>query len=1141
MSKRNWNPNRYWLALVGLFLNLALFAQPATRPLPPYVLGLSLGSSYQTSDVRTDNGGFGASIWLGREYAPAAPVGFGLRGRLSYSKSLGLDPFPTTAIGQNEALNGTRELNYVDYPDELNVDQGFVYFNHRTDLVELGAEAVFTLNRLREQTGFHVALYGGYGLDWYNVRYDQAGPDGQPYHADYAGLDANAPKDRIRNTLRNQILDGVYETAADGFDDGLGQLKFMPSAGIELGFDLTPNFALVGGHRMTFSGTDLLDGQQWEDAGNDILHYTSLGLQWRIQPRYREKRPTIEVVAPALSPWTSPVPEAEVRARIRHVPSPAGVSCTLNGYPAPFEFFGEQFTCRAPLQPGRNEVIITATNSRGTAREVVVILWTPPAGPPPPLTAGYRPEIRFLAPPYDGFETRQAAFTLEAELRHVHRRRDVQLWLNDYRIDDFRFSDERLSANVTLREGRNVFRIRAANEAGTTEETISLRYLPEWQLPEVRITRPATDEYHTTESRVRLEAAVKHVSEKEDIRLTVNGRNWPRFSFDGRTLRADISVPAGSTRVRIAAHNEAGQASDEVTIVRQDLPAEPARPPRVTFVQPDKPTLTHSQPEYTIVAQVDNVRDKEQITFTVNGQRVWSYDWDGYTLRKRIVLERGDNVVRIAATNADGTDEAQARIRYVSDVQLEQKPRVRITAPADGSTVVRPDIALEARVEHVASRQDIEVWQSGQRIHDFRYDAGNGRLTATLQLREGSQMLRVIARNAAGTADDAVTVRYEPKEPPSVRITFPETDHYRTGKDRLTAKATVQHVTALSELDIRLNNQPLRGVRFDAKTGVLIAPLRLREGDNLLRIVARTRDGEASDDVTITYTPPKPPTVRIVQPADGTTVSEATITLKARTTHVPTQKSVALMLNGKPVKGFGWNARGEVQATLHLREGDNTIEISVQNRDGRASDRVHVRYERPVPPPVVTFVLPARNGLRTDKATADIRATIKHVDGPDDVRLTVNGRQVKNFKWDSRTHALMATIRLREGQNEVSVTATTATGTDTDSRTIIYAPAAPEPEPAVAKPTIAIESISQPVTNPMNPDAGRSTLIATITGVRDKKQIQLLVNGKPAAFTFQPKGGRLQATFSLQRGDNTVVLRATNEGGTTTETRKITF
>ncbi|RMD73895.1 MAG: hypothetical protein D6818_04015, partial [Bacteroidetes bacterium] len=977
MRKRNCHPNRYWLALSGLFLSFALFAQPAAKPLPPYVVGLSLGSSYQTSDVRVNNGGFGASIWLGREYAPAAPVGFGLRGRLSYSKSLGLDPFPTTAIGQNEALNGTRELNYLDYPDELNVDKGFVYFNHRTDLAELGAEAVFTLNRLREQTGFHVALYGGYGLDWYNVRYDQADLGGQPYHAAYAGLDANAPKERILNTLRNQILDGDYETAADGFDSGMGKLKFMPSAGIELGFDLTPNFALVGGHRMTFSGTDLLDGQQWEDPDNDILHYTSLGLQWRIQPKHREKRPIIDVVAPSVSPWTSPWPEAEVRARIRHVASPAGVSCTINGYPAPFEFFGEQFVTRVSLQPGRNEVVITATNTRGTAREVVVIMWTPPIGPPVPPAIGYRPEIRFVAPPYDGFETRQAPFTFEAEVQHVRQRRDVRLWFNDHRIDDFRFSGGRLSANVTLREGRNVFRVRATNEAGTTEETISLRYLPEWQLPEVRITLPATDEYHTTESTVRIEAVVAHVSEKEDIRLTVNGRNWPRFSFDGRIVRADINVPAGSTLVRITAHNQAGQASDEVRIVRQDLPAEPARPPRVTFVQPDQPTITHSEPAYTIVAQVDNVRDKDQITLTVNGERVWSYDWDGYTLRKRIVLARGDNVVRIVATNADGTDEAQVRIRYVGGVQLDQKPRVRITAPADGATISQPTLTLEARVDHVTSRQDVEVWRSGQRIHDFRFDAGSGQLEADIQLREGSQTLRVVARNAAGTADDAVTVRYEPVRPPSVEIVEPATSDYTTSLPQTTIEANILGVTTRNQISVRVNGNGRNDFEWDGQR--LLLRLELKQPLTRVRIEAANDAGTDADEVTIRYERQERPTVRITTPADGTTTEADRIRVEATITGVQSKSRVALLVNGQRVPSFQFvPMQQRLTATVALRPGRNTIRIDARNDAGQASDQVQVIREV-TPAPTVRITFPETDHYRTGKDRLTAKATVQHV------------------------------------------------------------------------------------------------------------------------------------------------------------------
>ncbi len=1135
IAKKSCSPTKYVLTLWLATLGTLLHAQHPERVSPPYTLGLSLGTSYQTSDVRIDKGGLGASLWLGREYTSAdAPIGFGLRGRLSYSKSLGLDPFPTRAIAQNEALNGSRALDYLDYPDELNVDQGFVWFNHRTDLAELGAEAVFTLNRLRKNTGFHVALYGGYGIDWYDVRYDQADSRMQPYYEPYATLDPNAPQSRILRTLRSQILDGFYETQADGFEGGMGKLEFMPSAGIELGFQLTPHFALVGGHRMTFSGTDLLDGQQWKDPDNDILHYTSLGLQWRIHPKQREKRPTIEMVMPRTSPWTSPWPETEVRARIRHVSSPAGLSCLLNGYPLPFELYGEQFACRVPLQPGRNELVITATNSRGTARQVVVLFWNAPTGLPLPPTSP-PPQIEISAPPYDGYETHTPAFTFEATVRHLRHRRQLELWLNDRPVEDFTFRAGRLSANVELHTGRNTFRLRATNEAGTTEQQISVRYTPSWQPPEVRITRPADEVHYTTASRIRLEADIAHVREKDDIRLAINGRNWPRFSFDGRRLRAEIELPAGSTRVRITAHNEAGKAADEVTIVREDLPAQASQPPRIAFVRPDRPAITHDRPHYQIVAQVDHVRAKAQITLTVNGRPVPSFDWDGHTLRKRIALESGDNIVRITAANADGSEAAEVRIRYLRP----QLPVVRITEPANDHTTQTAKLRIQAHIAHVQSKDHISLWVNGQRIPSFQFDPSRQRLTAMVGLREGRNTIRIEATNEAGKASDEVRVVRQQAFPPSVRITWPDEDHYRTRKDRLTAKAALQHVRTRSELDIRLNGQPVPDVQFDAKAGALVVPLQLREGDNLLRIAAHTPGGKASDELVITYTPPRPPAITIETPADGTTVKKATLTLRATTTNVPSQRHLSLKLNGQPVKGFSWNARGIVQASLKLRPGDNTIELSATTRDGHASERVRVRYQPPVAPPVVTFVQPARNGLRTDKPAVDIRATIKHVDSPKAVRLYLNGRNLARFQWDSRTQALMATVPLQEGENQIEVSATNEAGTHTDTRLVIYAP--PMPEPQVEKPQIHIESLSQPVTNPMNPDKGQSTLIATITGVRKQKQIQLLVNGKPAAFSFQLKGGKLQATFSLQRGKNTIVLQATNEGGTTRIAREITF
>lgn len=1300
-----------------------LLAQAPPSHLPPYTFGISAGTSYQSSDVRIDQGGLGLSAWLGRVYSTSeAGVGFGLRGRLSYSKSLGLDPFPTTAISQNEALNGVRALDYTNYPDELGVDPGFVYFNHRTDLIELAGEAVFTLNRLRTRNGLHVAVYGGYGLDWYQVRYDQASDGTQPYYNQYAELDPNAPKSQILQALDRQILDGEYETLADGFEDGLGKLKFMPSVGIELGFNLTPNLTLIGGHRTTFSGTDLLEGQQWEVPNNDILHYTTLGLEWRIPARPRGKRPHIQVIAPNTTPWQSPWPDATIRARIRHVTDPTDIGCTLNGRPLPFEFFGEQFTCRTPLLPGRNEVVISAANDYGTDRAVVVILYEPSVGPSAP-PAAYRPEIRFIQPPHDGFETYEETFTLQADVLQVADRRDIQVWHNNHPTDDFTFSAGRLSAKVRLREGRNTFRIRASNPIGAAEVTRSVQYIVVWQKPEVHITKPSAVTHYTTHNSAIIKATVKHVRDRTNLRLTVNGRNWPQFSFDGQMVYAEIDLAPGSNLVRLIATNERGEAYDERTIIKQDTPTMPAQGPRITFIQPAQPHTTHDQPQYLLIAEIAHVRSPQNIKLRINGQRIDQFVWDGHTLRKRIDLVNGENHIWIRATNDEGAEEAEVRITYTNPVQLSLKPKVQILAPIDGAIVHEPRIELKAQLRHVASDQDVELWLDGKAI-PFAFDTSSGKLSATLSLRRGTQTIRLIGRNPQGSADasihityqpiptptvqiiepqgeefsttssqiqvrarisgvakkdqievlvngrshrsfqwqattgdvrftlplkqtftrihiearneagmaaDEVAIRYKPSTPPSVQIeapsdgtitkatsiqvrahikgvaqkqqvkvivnnkpvsfqfspmdgscvavvplregdntvrieahneagkasdvvqvmgqvshapqvqiTFPQQDHYRIGKDRLTAKAQLKYVKESRQIEVYLNNKPISQFQYDAKKGLLRIPIQLREGDNLLRIRARTQGGEASDEVVVTYKAPRPPQIEIKEPAEGTRVAQSTIKLIAQIQHVSSKKALTLTLNDKPIPNFTWDSRsGTLRATLQLREGTNTIVLQARNADGQASKQVQVYYKQSQPKPVVTFVLPARNGLRTDKPQIDIRATIKHVSGPKQVQLSLNGNKLTQFQWDSRTQALMATLVLKEGENLVKVTAINEAGSHSQSRTIIYTPRAKTP--SVAKPTITIESVSQPVTNPMTPNSARSTLIATIKGVSDKKQIQLLVNNKPTSFSFHPKGGKLQATFNLKRGQNTIVLRATNNGGTVEKVHRLQF
>jgi hypothetical protein len=173
-----------------------------------------------------------------------------------------------------------------------------VYANHKTNLAEVGMEGVFTLNQLREKTGIGLTLTGGVGLAWYKASIDQRDAAGL-YDVKYESLDEGGSRSYSSAQL-DAFRDGKYETLADGFG-GAGKFGIMPSIGFEFDYNLTPDLAIGLGHRMTFSGTDLLDGQQWTDANNltgnnDILHYTSLGLKYTLGNKQSLKKNKLPVI-----------------------------------------------------------------------------------------------------------------------------------------------------------------------------------------------------------------------------------------------------------------------------------------------------------------------------------------------------------------------------------------------------------------------------------------------------------------------------------------------------------------------------------------------------------------------------------------------------------------------------------------------------------------------------------------------------------------------------------------------------------------------------------------------------------------------------------------------------------------------------
>ncbi len=1120
-----------------------------------YTLGINGGWSYQTSDIKAARGGFGFGATLARNLyqQPGAALSFDLRGRFLYARQYGLDPFRTYDIAGNTAIDGSRPqgLNYLTYPAPLGEPRGFAFLNHRTDLGELGLEGVFTLNRLRENTGIIFSLFGGIGIDGYRVAVDQAGAQGQPYYEGYSSIIEQMGRAEVRRNLRDQILDGSYETRADGFAGQSFKLGFMPSLGVELGYQLSPRFSAHLGHRVTFSRSNLLDGQQLEDSRNDLFHYTFFGLRWRLD-RHRANRghalaPGINIIAPVANPFTtSEVRGGQVRADIKHVNAPADINLYVNGQSHPFDYQNGRLQTNVPLRPGRNEVTISARNEAGTARESVIIIYQTaidnPPPPPPPPPGIRRPRVAFDAPSGNNYRTSEPVFEVRARIEEVSNKADIEFTQNGSgRPFTFDTRAGVLRANIELRPGDNTLRIRARNEAGSDEATTTIRLEQRIEGPSVQITTPARSDETVNTAQLRLRATVKRAESRENISLFINGRENRNFEFDAarESLQTDLTLERGANRIELRVDMRNGSDQDEVRVTYE--PPAQKNPPVVSFTRPNNSNSTTTKATADIEAAVSYINNKSQLTLLVNNQPISNFSFNANTgkVSATVNLVKGDNKIELKARNNDGSNEDQVVIKR-TDVPggLQLPPIITIQQPANGVTVSERAISVKAKIERVSERNDITFTVNGKRLYDFEFSSNNTQFSANLSLEEGNNTIRIQARNSAGSDDKQVSATYRPAlQPPAVNVMQPA-DQAVINTAEAAFKAKTSRVSAKSEISLWLNDKTISNFQFNTSTQEVTANLTLQTGNNGIRIRVANAGGQDEKRIAVRYEQPKPPKVTILTPVNNSKINKTPLEVKATIVNVIDAKKVRFALNGKPVNNFKLDKENFSAELSNLQPGKNTIRLQADNADGSHEAAVTFSYEPPVaqPKPEVSFQRPAKSNTTTGESPSLIVVSVKNVDNKADIQLTVNKKAVTDFTFDAKTGEVKANVTLAKGGNTIFAEAKNEAGTAQATTLITYMPSAKRP------PAIDITSISQPVANPFYPNNANSTVIASIKNVTKKDQIAFIVNGSVVTnFNFDVKTGVFEGIAPLNRGANTIVIRATNADGTDEAERTINF
>ncbi len=1127
-----------------------------------WTLGINTGLSYQQADVPIEMKGWGAGLTLGKNifYQPGALFSVDLRGRALYSQSYGLDHFKSTGIEKNTALNGENGTDYTIDGD----GPGFVYTNHRTDMGELALEGVLNFNKLRENTNVDLSIYGGIGLGVYGTRIDQNRGSNVSYEDDYLGIDEKGSVSYKKNLLRNDILDGVYETRADGFENGV-RAGIMPSLGFELGYQLTPKFSVGIGHKATFAKTDYLDGQKWNNdntstGNNDIHHYTNLNLKFIINEKEKGiDPPKIYIQSPVRNPHTSKDPNEIVRATIKNVESSMNVTCRVNGEEVNFNFNKGKFDRQFWLNPGKNEMIITASNLAGTDQKKVVVFYeevnvpgyTPPGSgtytPPPTVRV---PVVNITNPSSNYKKVEDAWFDLRATVKNVSTRNDIRLLINGQQKNfDFNRNGGTIRARINLLEGENDILIEAWNQAGKDQDQATIIFEKNQGFrtpPTVDIITPSFNNVTSTTSEMYLNVDIKNIRNRSDIDLVINGRKSTNFKFEFSTLTATISLKEGPNKVYVYAENQAGSDSDVVNMTYRpevcEIPEPEITNPTIEIVSVSLPVSNPLNPQAcksVIVAKTTQIERKSQLTFIFNGSRNtnFSFDKNTKTFKATVSLSRQNNSIKIIARNEAGQDNDVATAAgCVAEVQVK-KPVVDITKPNAGMRTAKPTTTVSANIQNVESKSAITFLLNGRRITDFGYSTATDRLNKNITLKEGQNNITIKATNKAGSDQESISVFYSkpvvhtPK-PPQVNITAPTTG--KTTKSNVAIQATLKNIKNKRDIELLVNGRAISSFSFNIASQKLSANTTLQKGNNTILVKAKNSDGTDQDSHRITYELPlSPPTVTINSPRNNTTLNKASSTVTATIKNVSNKSEVSFLLNGKASDNF--TLRGtSFSAPIKLKVGRNTVAIKVRNKAGADEAQITVNYKAPITlaKPTVVFTSPTKAGQMTRSASFTVRANVRNVSAKNQISFQINGKAYPNFSYDAKTKTVIAKVRLSKGKNNFTITARNKTGSATANSHVVFQETTTGGGTTGPKPKVTIQSASQPTFNPLNPTAARSVVIAKIDNVTSKTQVLLTVNGKKITnFTFNAKTKILQATISLRQGSNTIKIKATTKAG----------
>ncbi len=838
---------KFLLSLLLLVLVGSAQAQNAYSNLPGrWRLGLNMGAIWTGSDVKAIpglGGGFNLEKILNKRNDVF--LGFSLGFRYLGGKTFGQNTGPQYNMQDNSALNGTIDstVNYVA--------QGHFYANHKTFIQEGNLELKMNFPSLERATGIIFHVWGGVGICKYKTWIDAKDAKGNMY--DFSSF----KQQEVSQSDLTKIFDGSYETLADGSGRN-GTLAFIPSVGAGIGYHLGKHVALVFEHKISFPGTDKLEGFVYSGASckNDFYHYTSVNLVFTFYASSGSTHTTDNTV------YTNTT--------------------------------GSQ----------------TVTPNNAQVNTHTVTPYTPPTVYPPNVIITY--PANYYSSQYDNVN-------VSATIQNIKSSQQIIISLNGNPLQHFSFnpSNGTLNFQSFLALGNNNFVVSATNGGGTASDNVIVIYNPQFTntgnivIPTNTTVPTNTVSIHTntvvTTNTVTVNTNTVSINTNTVVTTNTVSVNTNTVSINTNTVVPTNTVTISTNTVTINTNTTTGNTNTvsvntstvsitptntAITTSTTTATGQSGKPPVIQIINPAVSGQVEPGDVYNVSASILNINSANEVSILVNNVAITLYTYSNHNkmLNFNAPLQDGHNYIVINATNAYGTDSKNTIINH----HAGKPPKVAISNPN-----VNPYISQQANVlvngfvHYVNGSADVKVTLNGNAV-PFNFNPATGATDVNLTLSPENNQLIITGTNQYGsdaqsinlilqksvetgtvvvtnttTATTATTTSGSSTggglghvgggvggshSVPEITVTTPVSDPFYTNNSSISASANINLVLNATDVSVSNNGAPVSSY-YDVNFKKLSFSAPLLSGNNAFIITAHNAYGTSSKTINVIYTP----------------------------------------------------------------------------------------------------------------------------------------------------------------------------------------------------------------------------------------------------------------------------------------------